>query len=44
MTHDETRQLMDDVLAFRTEMPDLAVVLVEHEMDVIRVIRLAAWC
>jgi branched-chain amino acid transport system ATP-binding protein len=36
MTHDETRQLMDDLLAFRTEMPDLAVVLVEHEMDVIR--------
>ena len=36
MTHDETRQLMDDLLAFRSEMPDLAVVLVEHEMDVIR--------
>ncbi len=36
MTHDETRQLMDDLLAFRAEMPDLAVVLVEHEMDVIR--------
>jgi branched-chain amino acid transport system ATP-binding protein len=36
MTHGETRQLMDDLLAFRSEMPDLAVVLVEHEMDVIR--------
>ncbi|MFG1236158.1 ABC transporter ATP-binding protein [Xanthobacter autotrophicus DSM 597] len=36
MTHDETRQLMDDLLAFREEMPDLAIVLVEHEMDVIR--------
>jgi branched-chain amino acid transport system ATP-binding protein len=36
MTHDETRQLMDDLLAFRTELPELAVVLVEHEMDVIR--------
>lgn len=36
MTQDETRQLMDDLLAFRSEMPDLAVVLVEHEMDVIR--------
>ena len=36
MTHDETRQLMDDLLAFRSEMPDLAVILVEHEMDVIR--------
>ena len=36
MTHEETRRLMDDLLAFRTEMPDLAVILVEHEMDVIR--------
>ena len=36
MTHDETRQLMDDLLAFRSELPDLAVILVEHEMDVIR--------
>ena len=36
MTHDETRALMDDLLAFREEMPDLSVVLVEHEMDVIR--------
>jgi branched-chain amino acid transport system ATP-binding protein len=36
MTHEETRQLMDDLLAFRTEMPDLAIILVEHEMDVIR--------
>ena len=36
MTHDETRQLMDDLLAFRAELPELAVILVEHEMDVIR--------
>ncbi len=36
MTHDETRQLMDDLLSFRSEMPELAVILVEHEMDVIR--------
>nr|WP_249808622.1 MULTISPECIES: ATP-binding cassette domain-containing protein [unclassified Bradyrhizobium] len=36
MTHDETRQLMSDLLAFRAELPELAVVLVEHEMDVIR--------
>lgn len=36
MTHEETRQLMDDLLAFREEMPDLSIVLVEHEMDVIR--------
>jgi branched-chain amino acid transport system ATP-binding protein len=36
MTNEETRQLMDDLLSFRAEMPDLAVILVEHEMDVIR--------
>lgn len=36
MTEEETRQLMDDLLSFRAEMPDLAVILVEHEMDVIR--------
>lgn len=36
MTPEETRQLMDDLLAFRTEIADLAVILVEHEMDVIR--------
>ena len=36
MTPEETRQLMDDLLSFRSEMPDLAVILVEHEMDVIR--------
>ena len=27
---------MDDLLDFRRESPDLAVILVEHEMDVIR--------
>ena len=36
MTSDETRKLMDDVLAFRELVPDLSIVLVEHEMDVIR--------
>ncbi len=36
MTPDETRKLMDDVMAFRDTMPDLSIVLVEHEMDVIR--------
>ena len=36
MTHEETRRLMDDLLAFRSEEPSLSVVLVEHEMDVIR--------
>lgn len=35
MTEDETRRLMDDLLAFRSDMPDLAIVLVEHQMDVI---------
>jgi branched-chain amino acid transport system ATP-binding protein len=36
MTHDETFRLMDDVVAAREESPGLAIVLVEHEMDVIR--------
>jgi branched-chain amino acid transport system ATP-binding protein len=36
MTQEETRQLMDDLLSFRSEMPELAIILVEHEMDVIR--------
>ena len=35
MTPEETRRLMDDLLTFRSNMPDLAVVLVEHQMDVI---------
>lgn len=36
MTPEETRRLMDDLLAFRVEAPDLAVILVEHEMNAIR--------
>ena len=36
MTPDETRRLMDDVLAYREALPSLSIVLVEHEMDVIR--------
>ncbi|GAB6843678.1 branched-chain amino acid transport system ATP-binding protein [Methylorubrum rhodinum] len=36
MTPEETRRLMDDLLDFRRESPDLALILVEHEMDVIR--------
>jgi branched-chain amino acid transport system ATP-binding protein len=36
MTHEETRRLLDDVLAFRTEIPGLSIILVEHQMDVIR--------
>lgn len=35
MTHDETRQLMDDILEVRSQMEDLAIILVEHEMGVI---------
>jgi ABC-type branched-subunit amino acid transport system ATPase component len=35
MTHDETRELMDDVLLVRSRNPGLALVLIEHEMGVI---------
>jgi branched-chain amino acid transport system ATP-binding protein/sulfate-transporting ATPase len=35
MTHDETRQLMDDILEARTHMEGLSIVIVEHEMGVI---------
>ncbi len=35
MTHDETRELMDDILAVRARLPGLSVVLIEHEMGVI---------
>ena len=35
MTHEETRALMDDLLASRERMPELAIVLIEHEMGVI---------
>ncbi|HUU72904.1 MAG TPA: ABC transporter ATP-binding protein [Burkholderiales bacterium] len=35
MTHEETRELMDDLLASRERMPGLAIVLIEHEMGVI---------
>ena len=36
MTHDETFRLMDDVVEAREQVPGLAIVLVEHEMNVIR--------
>lgn len=42
MTSEETRRLMDDLVDFRRERPDLAVILVEHEMYVIR--RVSDWC
>ncbi|RZT35544.1 ABC transporter ATP-binding protein [Cupriavidus agavae] len=35
MTHDETHELMDDILQVRSKMSDLSVVLIEHEMNVI---------
>jgi ABC-type branched-subunit amino acid transport system ATPase component len=35
MTHDETRQLMDDMLLVKSRTPELAIVLIEHEMGVI---------
>lgn len=35
MTHDETVQLMDDLMEVRGRMKDLSIVIVEHEMGVI---------
>src|SRR6202051_3533364 len=35
MTHDETHELMDDILEVRGKLPKLSVVLIEHEMNVI---------
>jgi len=35
MTHEETRELMDDLLAARERLPRLAIVIIEHEMNVI---------
>ena len=35
MTHEETRELMDDLLAVRERLPGLSVVIIEHEMNVI---------
>jgi branched-chain amino acid transport system ATP-binding protein len=35
MTHDETRELMDDILLVREKNRDLTIVIVEHEMGVI---------
>ena len=35
MTHDETRQLMDDILEVRGRFSGLTIVIVEHEMAVI---------
>jgi branched-chain amino acid transport system ATP-binding protein len=35
MTHEETRQLMNDLLTVRARMKDLTIVIIEHEMNVI---------
>jgi len=35
MTHEETRQLMDDVLGMRGRIPGLTIIVIEHEMGVI---------
>jgi branched-chain amino acid transport system ATP-binding protein/sulfate-transporting ATPase len=35
MTHDETRELMDDIFEVRARNRDLSIVIVEHEMGVI---------
>lgn len=35
MTHEETRELMDDILAVRERIKDLTIVIIEHEMNVI---------
>ncbi len=35
MTHDETDELMQDILQVRAKMTELSVVLIEHEMNVI---------
>lgn len=35
MTHEETRQLMDDILDVRARLPGLTIIIIEHEMGVI---------
>lgn len=35
MTHEETRELMDDILAAKSRSQDLSIILIEHEMSVI---------
>jgi ABC-type branched-subunit amino acid transport system ATPase component len=35
MTHEETRELMDDILLARERLPGLAIIIIEHEMNVI---------
>jgi ABC-type branched-subunit amino acid transport system ATPase component len=35
MTHDETHQLMDEILAMKSDERQLTIVLIEHEMGII---------
>ena len=42
MTHEETRELMDDILVVRERMAGLTIVIIEHEMGVIE--RITARC
>lgn len=35
MTHEETTQLMDDILEVKTNFEDLTIIIIEHEMGVI---------
>ena len=42
MTHEETRELMDDILSVRERMAGLTIVIIEHEMGVIE--RITARC
>ena len=35
MTHDETKELMDDILIVRKRIENLTIIIVEHEMGVI---------
>ena len=42
MTHEETRELMDDLLVVRERMAGLTIVIIEHEMGVIE--RITARC
>lgn len=35
MTHEETNELMDDIMAIRQRIPDLTIVIIEHGMHVI---------
>jgi len=36
MTHDETRELMDDILLVRSRLSPFTIVIIEHEMGVIQ--------